>query len=69
MGWMHDTLQSMAKDPVFRSYHYNQLIFRIMYAFQENLLLPLSHDEVVHGKGSLLRQRPGDDWQRSTPPC
>ena len=64
MGWMHDTLEYMSKDPIHRKYHYNQLTFRMIYAFHENFVLPLSHDEVVHGKGSLLAQMPGDDWQK-----
>jgi 1,4-alpha-glucan branching enzyme len=64
MGWMHDTLKYMALDPVFRQYHHNQLSFRMLYAFNENFVLPLSHDEVVHGKGSLLNRMSGDDWQK-----
>src|SRR5262245_20638073 len=64
MGWMHDTLKYMALDPVHRKYHQNQLTFRIMYAFQENFVLPLSHDEVVHEKGSMLGRMPGDLWQK-----
>ncbi|MBI4165547.1 MAG: 1,4-alpha-glucan branching protein GlgB [Acidobacteria bacterium] len=64
MGWMHDTLEYMRQDPVHRKYHQNQLTFRMLYAFTENFTLPLSHDEVVHGKGSLLGKMPGDDWQK-----
>ncbi len=64
MGWMHDTLKYMALDPVYRRHHHHQLTFRGLYAFTENFVLPLSHDEVVHGKGSLIGRMPGDDWQR-----
>ena len=64
MCWMHDTLVYMSKNPIYRKYHHNQLTFRLLYAFNENFVLPLSHDEVVHGKGSLLGKMPGDDWQK-----
>ncbi|HEX9098000.1 MAG TPA: 1,4-alpha-glucan branching protein GlgB [Candidatus Dormibacteraeota bacterium] len=64
MGWMHDTLAYMSKDPVHRRFDHNQLTFRMLYAFTENYMLPLSHDEVVHGKGALLSKMPGDDWQK-----
>jgi 1,4-alpha-glucan branching enzyme len=64
MGWMHDTLSYLALDPVHRKYHHNRLTFRMLYAFTENYMLPLSHDEVVHGKGSLIARMPGDEWQK-----
>jgi len=64
MGWMHDTLQYMSRDPIHRKHHHNELTFRQVYATTENFVLPLSHDEVVHGKGSLLGKMPGDDWQK-----
>jgi len=64
MGWMHDTLRYMAQDPIHRKYHHNDLTFGLLYAFRENFVLPLSHDEVVHGKGSLVGKMPGDRWQR-----
>ncbi len=64
MGWMHDTLEYMTKNPIHRKYHHNNLTFRMIYSFFENFVLPLSHDEVVHGKGSLLAKMPGDDWQK-----
>jgi 1,4-alpha-glucan branching enzyme len=64
MGWMHDTLGYFARDPLFRRYHHNELTFGLVYAWSENFVLPLSHDEVVHGKGSLVGKMPGDHWQR-----
>jgi len=64
MGWMHDTLSYMQHQPIHRQYHHNQLTFRSLYGFTENFVLPLSHDEVVHGKGSLIGKMPGDEWQK-----
>jgi 1,4-alpha-glucan branching enzyme len=64
MGWMHDTLEYMSEDPVHRRWHHDKMSFGLVYAFSENFVLPLSHDEVVHGKGSILGRMPGDDWQR-----
>jgi len=64
MGWMHDTLEYFRHDPIHRRFHHNLLTFRMLYGFTENFVLPLSHDEVVHGKGSLIGKMPGDEWQR-----
>ncbi|MGI8867930.1 MAG: 1,4-alpha-glucan branching protein GlgB [Mycobacteriales bacterium] len=64
MGWMHDTLSYISHDPVHRAYHHNEMTFSMVYAYSENYLLPISHDEVVHGKGSIIRKIPGDRWQQ-----
>ena len=76
MGWMHDTLGYISHEPIHRQYHHHEMTFSMMYAYSENYVLPISHDEVVHGKGSLLSKIPGDRWQqmatcprRSTPTC
>jgi 1,4-alpha-glucan branching enzyme len=64
MGWMHDTLAYMSRDPIYRKHHHGEIVFGLHYAFSENFILPLSHDEVVHGKRSILGRMPGDPWQR-----
>ncbi len=64
MGFMHDTLEYLKREPIYRKHHHNELTFGLLYAFSENFVLPLSHDEVVHGKGSLLAKMAGDDWQK-----
>ncbi len=64
MGWMHDTLQYMEREPIYRRYHQGEITFRQIYAYTENFVMPLSHDEVVHGKGSMVNKMPGDDWQK-----
>ena len=69
MGWMHDTLRYFQNDPIHRKYHHNDLTFRMLYSWHENFVLPLSHDEVVHGKGSLIGKMPGDEWQTLRQPA
>jgi 1,4-alpha-glucan branching enzyme len=64
MGWMHDSLEYISKEPIHRKYHHGELTFSLLYAYSENYVLPISHDEVVHGKGTLLARMPGDEWQR-----
>jgi 1,4-alpha-glucan branching enzyme len=64
MGWMHDSLQYISKDPMYRKYHHGELTFSMLYAYDEKFVLPISHDEVVHGKGSMVSKMPGDHWQK-----